>query len=98
LASIFKQLFALERKNGTDLASLSPVELRGMILDEVAATPDSELAKLVGDEYGSSTALLAAVHAFIKKDARKAALAPMIGPPPIIRPWRAPEAARHEAR
>ena len=32
------------------------------------------------------------------KDARKAALAPMIGPPPIIRPWRAPEAARHEAR
>jgi hypothetical protein len=32
------------------------------------------------------------------KDARKAALAPMIGPPPVIRPWRATEAAQHEGR
>jgi hypothetical protein len=32
------------------------------------------------------------------KDARKAALTPMIGPPPIVRPWSGPEATCQAGR
>jgi hypothetical protein len=32
------------------------------------------------------------------KDARKAALDPKIRPPPVIRPWQAPEDTRHAGR